>query len=58
MGTIFLELAAAEPSCLGVHELGVMSAMPLATKIPLTLTSLLREASTEKELLGQDQEKG
>lgn len=59
MGTIFLQLAAAEPSCLGVHGLGVMSAMPLATRIPLTLlTSLLREASTEKELLGQSQEKG
>lgn len=59
MGTIFLQLAAAEPSCLGVHGLGVMSAMPLATRIPLTfLTSLLGEASTEKELLGQSQEKG
>lgn len=44
MGTIFIQLAAAEPSCLGVHGLGVMSAMPLATRSPLTLTSLLREA--------------
>lgn len=32
-----------------------MSAMPLAMKIPLTLMSLLREAGTEKELLGQGQ---
>lgn len=32
--------------------------MPLAMRIPLTLTSLLGGASTEKELLGQDQEKG
>lgn len=44
MGTIFIQLAAAEPSCLGVHGLGVMSAMPLATRTPLTLTSVLREA--------------
>lgn len=58
MGTIFLQLAAAEPSCFGVHGLGVVSAVPLAMRIPLTLTSLLGEASTEKELLGQGQEKG
>lgn len=58
MGTIFLQLAAAEPSCLGVHGLGIMSAMPLAMRIPLTLTSLHRKAGTEKELLGQGQEKG
>lgn len=58
MGTIFLQLAAAEPSCFGVHGLGVMSAVPLAMRIPLTLTSLLGEASTEKEQLGHGQEKG
>lgn len=45
MATVFPQLAAAEPSCPGVHGLGVMSAMPLATRIPLTLTSLLREGA-------------
>lgn len=56
--TIFPQLAAAEPSFLGVHGLGIMSAMPLAMRIPLTLTSLLRKAGMEKELLRQGQEKG
>ena len=39
MGTVFLLLTAAEPSSPGACGLGVISAMPLAMRIPLTLSS-------------------
>lgn len=38
-GTVFLLLAAAEPSSPGAHGLGLISAMPLAVRIPLTPSS-------------------
>lgn len=39
MGTVFLLLTAAEPSSPRARGLGVISAMPLALRIPLTLSS-------------------
>lgn len=53
MGTFFLQLAAAEPSCFGVHGLGVVSAVPLAMRIPLTLTSLLEKHAQRRSCWGR-----
>lgn len=46
MGTVFLLLTAAEPSSPRARGLGVIPAMPLAMRIPLTLSSPL---SLEKQ---------